>query len=144
MSCERRRAWVSENSRERLGPQTATRIDKPWGYQLLFTSTEPYSGGVNVVCRGHSLSLQYHRQRDETLFLHQGHLQVELEDEAGVMRTFALKPGQSIRFVPLRRHRISALEDSVIFEVSTPQMDDVVRVADRYGRAAVQPGGEEQ
>ncbi len=135
---------MSENSPERLGPQAATRIDKPWGYQLLFTITEPYSGAVDVIWKGHSLSLQYHRQRDETLFLHQGRLQVELEDETGVMRTFGLQPGQSIHFLPLRRHRISALEDSVIFEVSTPHTDDVVRLADRYGRTAIPPGNEEQ
>jgi len=132
------------NSTERPEPQTATRIDKPWGHQLLFTVTDRYSGAVDVVWKGHSLSLQYHRQRDETLFLYRGRLRVELADETGVMHTFTLEPGQSIRFLPLRRHRIHALEDAVIFEVSTPELDDVVRVADLYGRADHEPGGKEQ
>jgi len=132
------------NSPERSEPQTATRIDKPWGYQLLFTVAAPYSGAVDVVRKGHSLSLQYHRQRDETLFLYQGLLRVELADEMGVMHTFTLEPGQSIRFLPLRRHRIHAVEDSVIFEVSTPELDDVVRMADLYGRVDQEPGGKEQ
>jgi quercetin dioxygenase-like cupin family protein len=122
------------------GPQHAKRIDKPWGYQLLFAATLSYAGGVDVIHAGRSLSLQYHQCRDETLFLHRGRLLVELEDATGKMHRFELVPDQSIHLVPPRKHRVTALEDSIIFEVSTPQLDDVVRLEDLYGRAGEQAG----
>ncbi|HUT16023.1 MAG TPA: SDR family NAD(P)-dependent oxidoreductase [Anaerolineae bacterium] len=125
------------------GPRAAARTAKPWGYQLMFAVTPSYAGGVDVVRKGHGLSLQYHLYRDETLYLHDGRLLVELEDEAGTMRRFEMEPGRSIRFCPMRKHRVTALEDSVVFEVSTPQLEDVVRLQDRYGRADKQPNSAE-
>jgi mannose-6-phosphate isomerase len=129
------------NSQMDAGLQIVRRVEKPWGYQLVFAVTPWYAGGVDVIKEGHSLSLQYHQRRDETLYLHQGKLQVELEDDTGAMNAFQLGPGQSVRFCPRQKHRVTALEDSVIFEVSTPQMDDVVRLEDRYGRAETDPDG---
>lgn len=118
------------------GPRFAHQVGKPWGDQFVFAQTSSYIGAVNLVRQGQSLSLQFHRTRDETLYLYQGLLQVEFEDRSGEMRTVRMQPGQSIRFCPLRKHRIAALADSVLFEVSTPPFDDVVRLDDRYGRAA--------
>jgi mannose-6-phosphate isomerase-like protein (cupin superfamily) len=117
------------------GPRFARSVDKPWGEQLVFAVTSTYCGAVDVVRQGQSLSLQFHQLRDETLYLYQGSLQVKFEDESGAMRCVDMSPGQSIRFRPLRKHRITALTDSVIFEVATPQLDDVVRLQDIYGRA---------
>ena len=115
-------------------PQPAEHIDKPWGEYVLFAVTPAYAGGVLLMKRGHSASLQFHRERDETLYLHTGRMMIETEDSLGTMHEFEMSPGHSIRFRPGRRHRISALEDSVIFEVSTPHVDDIVRLEDRYGR----------
>jgi len=125
------------------GVQVVRRIEKPWGYQLIFALTPWYAGGVDVIEGGHSLSLQYHERRDETLYVHQGMLRVELEDETGAMNSFGLGPGQSVRFTAMRKHRITALERSVIFEVSTPQMEDVVRLDDIYGRIGKKGGAHE-
>lgn len=124
-------------------PEPATRIDRPWGYQLLFAVTQFYAGAVDVVHKGHSLSLQYHQCRDETLYLHQGRIRVEIEDATGALHTLEMQPGQSIRFLPGRKHRVAALEDAVIFEVSTPHLQDIVRLEDLYGRVTVEPSGQE-
>jgi mannose-6-phosphate isomerase len=116
------------------GPRPAQHVAKPWGEQFIFAATASYIGAVNLIRQGQSLSLQFHRQRDETLYLYDGLLHVEFENEAGEMHAVRMRPGQSIRFCPLRKHRISAQEDSVVFEVSTPPFDDVVRLQDLYGR----------
>jgi len=132
---------MPDNDQRADGPQIASRVDKPWGYQLIFAATPFYAGGVDAVEKGQSLSLQYHECRDETLYLHEGKLRVEVEDDRGAMHMFEVGPGQSIRFFATRKHRVTALEDSVIFEVSTPQLDDTVRLEDRYGRAERNPSG---
>lgn len=127
---------MTDQRQDEEGPRFAHHGDKPWGDQFIFAVTSSYCGAVDVVRQGQSLSLQFHRQRDESLYLYQGALLVEFEDETGAMGSVEMKPGQSIRFLPLRRHRITALLDSVIFEVSTPPLDDVVRLQDLYGRIA--------
>ncbi len=131
---------MPDNNQGADGPQIARRVEKPWGYQLIFVVTPSYAGGVDVVKKGYSLSLQYHEWRDETLYLHEGKLQVQVEDDEGAMSTFEVRPGCSIRFCASRKHRVTALEDSVIFEVSTPDLDDIVRLEDRYGRVEPNPG----
>jgi mannose-6-phosphate isomerase len=131
---------MPDNDQRADGPQIASRVDKPWGYQLIFAVTPSYAGGVDVVKKGQSLSLQYHEYRDETLYLHEGKLQVQVEDNEGAMSTFEVRPGWSIRFCATLKHRVTALEDSVIFEVSTPHLEDIVRVEDRYGRVEPNPG----
>ena len=125
------------------GPRDAARTDKPWGYQLMFAVTPSYAGGVDVIREGHTLSLQYHHCRDETLYLHDGRLLVELEDKAGAMQSFEMEPGQSIHFCPPRKHRVTALKDSIVFEVSTPHLNDIVRLEDRYGRGNKRPDSTE-
>ncbi|MCX6010873.1 MAG: cupin domain-containing protein [Chloroflexi bacterium] len=110
------------------------RTEKPWGFELLFAQTPKYAGKLIFVKKGHRLSLQYHEKKDETMYFHQGKALLEIEDD-GQMVPVMLEPGQSIRIPPHTRHRLKALEDSTIFEVSTPELDDIVRLEDDYGRA---------
>jgi mannose-6-phosphate isomerase len=110
------------------------RTEKPWGFELLFAETPSYAGKLIFVKKGHRLSLQYHEKKDETMYLHQGEVLLEIEDE-GKMKSMPLKPGQSLRIAPGTHHRLKAIEDTTIFEVSTPDLEDVVRLEDDYGRA---------
>jgi len=112
-----------------------TRVEKPWGYEIRWAVTGRYLGKILHVNRGEALSLQYHEQKDESLYLASGVLDLELGDESGDLKRYRLNVGDTVRIKPGTRHRITAVEDSDIFEVSTPEIDDVVRLEDRYGRA---------
>lgn len=105
-------------------------VDKPWGREVWYAHTDRYAGKVLEVDAGHSLSLQKHRIKHETLYLQSGRMRFTLDDEE-----FEWRPGEAIEIAPGTVHRMEALEDSVILEVSTPELDDVVRLEDRYGRA---------
>jgi len=109
------------------------RIDKPWGYELHWAKTDRYVGKVIHVNKGHALSLQYHNQKDETIFLWTGRLKFEIEVDGALIARDML-PGESVHITPKTVHRMTAVEDSDIFEVSTPELHDVVRLEDRYGR----------
>ena len=111
-----------------------TRVEKPWGYELIWAKTDKYVGKILHINKGHQLSLQYHKLKEETIYVQSGKLQFLLEDDNGVHQTLILEPGQSAHTKPLRVHRMTALEDCDIFEVSTPELDDVVRLQDDYGR----------
>ena len=113
----------------------AGRVDKPWGYELRWAVTDRYLGKIIHVDAGHQLSLQYHVQKDEALFVLRGDLDLVLEDDAGEVRTHRLTPGMSARVRPGRRHRFRAVTDVDLCEVSSPEIDDVVRLEDSYGRA---------
>jgi mannose-6-phosphate isomerase len=110
-------------------------VDKPWGYELIWALTEAYCGKVLFVRAGHSLSLQFHREKDESWYVQSGRaeLQVGAAGEA-MLSTEVLAAGEALRFPPGTVHRVKALEDTTILEVSTPQIDDVVRLEDAYGR----------
>lgn len=110
------------------------RVDKPWGYELRWAVTDRYLGKVIHVDRGHKLSLQYHVQKDESVYVLSGVLDLVLEDETGELRTHRLGPGESARIRAGRRHRFVATEDVDLLEVSSPEIDDVVRLEDDYGR----------
>ena len=110
------------------------RVDKPWGYELRFATTDRYLGKLLHVARGHALSLQYHVQKDETIFVASGLLDLVLESADGIIETHRLAPGMSARIRPGRRHRFVAVEDTDLFEASSSESDDVVRLEDRYGR----------
>jgi len=116
------------------------RVDKPWGYELHWAKTERYVGKVLHVNAGHALSLQYHNEKDETIYLHSGLLLFEIE-VGGQLTKREMKPGESVHVTPKTVHRMTALEDSDILEVSTPELDDVVRLEDRYGRIEKGEGG---
>jgi mannose-6-phosphate isomerase-like protein (cupin superfamily) len=111
------------------------KTEKPWGYELLFALTNQYAGKLIFVNKGHRLSLQYHSKKDETLLIQQGKVLLEIGDEVGSLKSVALNAGDSIHLSPMTMHRLQALEDTVIFEVSTPELADVTRLADDYGRA---------
>ena len=112
-----------------------TLVKKPWGWENRFAITDRYLGKVIHVDRGEMLSLQYHNQKDETILITRGVMDLELEEDSGTMRTHRLTPGMSRRIRPGRRHRMIAVEECEFFEVSSPEIDDVVRLEDKYGRA---------
>jgi mannose-6-phosphate isomerase len=111
-----------------------TRVEKPWGYELHWAKTDRYVGKVLHVKAGHALSLQYHNRKDETIYLYSGRMLFEIGDQGGPLTTREMKPGDSVRVTPKTVHRMTAIEDCDILEVSTPDLDDVVRLEDRYGR----------
>jgi mannose-6-phosphate isomerase-like protein (cupin superfamily) len=114
---------------------SVTRLPKPWGEELLFARTARYAGKILRIRAGESLSLQYHERKDETIYLYQGRLRLLLPDDADPHAQTMLAEGESVHLPPGTRHRLEALTDCVVFEVSTPELDDVVRLEDRYGRA---------
>ena len=111
------------------------KIDKPWGYELHFAVTDRYVGKVLFIRAGESLSLQYHRSKDESVYVSSGRLNLTI-DEEGKLVDKVLEPGQAVRIQPGMRHRFEAEVDTTLFEVSTPQLDDVVRLENTYDRAS--------
>ena len=111
------------------------RVEKPWGHELIWAHTDRYVGKILHIKAGESLSLQYHRQKDETLYLQAGRMTVEIASEGEALRPHPMGPGDVLHISPGLRHRMIAIEDCDVFEVSTPELDDVVRLEDRYGRA---------
>lgn len=112
-----------------------TRIPKPWGYELIWGKTDRYVGKVLHVNTGESLSLQYHEMKDETLLVIRGKVRLDLQHE-DEKRTVILEVGQAFHIPPRLIHRIEALEEADIIEASTTELDDVVRLEDRYGRVS--------
>ena len=111
------------------------RVDKPWGHELIWALTDLYCGKVLFVAAGHSLSLQFHREKDESWLVQSGLCQIELGDTGqAVLSEEVVGPGTALHYPPGTVHRITALEDTTILEVSTPHLDDVVRLEDAYGR----------
>jgi len=110
-------------------------VDKPWGHELIWAKTDRYVGKILHVRAGESLSLQYHRVKDETVMVLSGRLRFEFFAEGAEPRIIELAPRQPFRVAPGLRHRMIAIEDTDVIEVSTPELDDVVRLEDRYGRA---------
>ena len=110
------------------------RIEKPWGYELVYASNDRYLGKVLFIRAGEQLSLQFHRRKDETIYVHSGRIELEVGEPGRTPDVEVVGPGRSFRFVPGVVHRWRALEDTLVLEVSTPHADDVVRLEDRYGR----------
>jgi len=114
-------------------PREIERIPKPWGYELIWAKTDRYVGKVLHINAGESLSLQYHEKKDETLYLATGKVRLTLRS-AGEERLTTMEAGQAFHIPPRMIHRLEAIEDSDIMEVSTTELEDVVRLEDRYGR----------
>jgi mannose-6-phosphate isomerase len=112
----------------------ARRVPKPWGHELIWAHTDRYVGKVLVIETGKRLSLQRHEIKDEAIYVLAGRLRLSLEDEDGVVQTEELGPGDHRRVATGRIHRYEALERVELMEVSTPELDDVVRLEDDYGR----------
>jgi mannose-6-phosphate isomerase len=120
------------SDRYRVSPR---RVDKPWGWELVWAETDRYVGKLLFVRAGEALSLQYHELKDECWLVHEGLARVELgEVGADGLETVELREGDALHYPPHTLHRVTAVEDTLILEVSTPHLDDVVRVEDRYGR----------
>ena len=109
-------------------------VDKPWGYELIWAHTEQYVGKVLFVRAGQALSLQYHEQKDESWYVQAGRASLELGQVGEELTATEIGAGDSFRYRPGTVHRVTAIDDTTILEVSTPHLDDVVRLDDRYGR----------
>lgn len=110
-------------------------VEKPWGNELIWAETERYVGKILHVKKGHALSLQYHVKKDETVMVLSGKMAFTHYFENEEPRTVELGPREPFHITPGLRHRMVAVEDTDIVEVSTTELDDVVRLEDRYGRA---------
>jgi mannose-6-phosphate isomerase-like protein (cupin superfamily) len=111
------------------------KVDKPWGHELIWSETDRYVGKVLFVKAGESLSLQFHRVKEESWLVQAGRAKLELGSAGdAVLAEEVVAPGATFHLRPGTVHRLTALEDTTIVEVSTPELDDVVRLEDRYGR----------
>jgi quercetin dioxygenase-like cupin family protein len=109
-------------------------VAKPWGHELIWAKTDRYVGKILHVRAYEALSLQYHRVKDETIMVLAGRLRLESFNEGETPSLQELGPGVPFHVHPGLRHRMTALEDTDVLEISTPELDDVVRLEDRYGR----------
>jgi mannose-6-phosphate isomerase len=110
------------------------RVEKPWGWELVWAEAEAYVGKLLFVRAGQALSLQYHEVKDESWLVHEGRACLELAKVGEELETVEIGPGDAFRFRPGTVHRVTAVRDTLVLEVSTPHLDDVVRLEDRYGR----------
>lgn len=111
------------------------RVDKPWGYELIFARTRQYAGKILHVNPGEALSLQYHECKEETLYLLSGQYELTIEQD-GELLELTVKPGEAFHVAPGVRHRmVGGPQGCDILEVSTPELEDVIRLEDRYGRS---------
>lgn len=112
------------------------RVEKPWGHELIWALSDVYCGKVLFVEAGQSLSLQFHREKDESWLVQSGRAKLELGREGeGTLTEQVVEAGAAFHYTPGTVHRVTAIEDTTILEVSTPHLDDVVRLEDAYGRA---------
>jgi mannose-6-phosphate isomerase len=112
----------------------ARRVDKPWGHELIWAQTDRYVGKILVIEAGRRLSLQRHRVKDESIYVTSGRLRLSLEDDEGTVCVEEIGPGEFRRVPTGRIHRYEAIERCELIEVSTPELDDVVRIEDDFGR----------
>jgi mannose-6-phosphate isomerase-like protein (cupin superfamily) len=108
-------------------------VPKPWGHEVIWAHTDRYVGKVLHINAGHALSVQYHERKDETVYLLAGELIYWVKTD-GEMRDMKLKVGEAFRITPGTVHYMEAVTDCDVLEASTPDLDDVVRLSDRYGR----------
>ena len=111
------------------------KTDKPWGYELLYALTPQYAGKILFVKKGYRLSLQYHQEKEESQYLLYGKALFTVQPQNGQLTETVAESGFCLHLPPMTTHRIEALEDATILEVSTPQLSDVVRLQDDYGRS---------
>ena len=115
--------------------QLPHRVDKPWGHELIWAQTDRYVGKVLHINAGETLSLQYHEVKDETIFLFSGEMRFWVGSAPDSLEEVRLEAGEAYRVLPGTIHRMEAVTDCDVMEASTPHLDDVVRLEDRYGRA---------
>jgi mannose-6-phosphate isomerase len=108
------------------------RVDKPWGHEIIWAETDRYVAKLLHIAAGHKLSRQYHERKDETFYVQTGEMDLEIGDAD--RRTLRMRPGEAFHCTPRTVHRMIAVTDVDVFEASTPELDDVVRIEDAYGR----------
>jgi mannose-6-phosphate isomerase len=113
---------------------TPRRVEKPWGWELVWAETEHYAGKLLFVRAGEALSLQLHEVKEESWLVQEGRARLELGAREGDLEELEIAPGDAFHLRPGTLHRLTAIEDTLVVEVSTPHLDDVVRLGDRYGR----------
>ena len=109
-------------------------VHKPWGHETIWAHTDRYVGKVLHIRAGEALSVQYHERKDETVYLLSGQMIYRVGDDAGSLRDVHLEVGEAFRITPGTVHQMEAVTDCDVLEASTPDLDDVVRLSDRYGR----------
>jgi mannose-6-phosphate isomerase-like protein (cupin superfamily) len=119
-----------------VGDREPRCVEKPWGYEVWWAQTDAYAGKLLHVRAGYGLSLQLHREKDESSYVLSGRLRLQRGPSAEDLAEEEIGPGFAWRVEPGTVHSIEAIEDAVVLEVSTPELDDVVRLEDRYGRSA--------
>ena len=119
---------------EPIESENARRVEKPWGHEIIWAHTDRYVGKLLFIRKGQRLSLQYHEKKDESVYVVSGRMALHLADESGELRIHELGPGEHRRIPTGRTHRFEAIEDVEVMEVSTPELDDVVRLEDDFGR----------
>ena len=112
-----------------------SRVEKPWGYEIIYALTDRYCGKVLFIRKDEQLSLQFHREKDEVIYVLAGRIEMEIGDPGGPLDIEVVGPGHAFHIQPGTVHRWRALEDTTVLEVSTPEIDDIVRLEDQYGRA---------
>jgi len=125
---------LASSSRPEFGRVEDNKVDKPWGYELRWAITDRYAGKILHVKKGEALSLQYHERKDEYQYLLKGAIDMEFGAGDGTLTMRRMTAGDTLHITPGTRHRLTAVEDSDILEASTPELHDVVRLEDRYGR----------
>lgn len=118
-----------------MAKKAIRKVDKPWGHELIWAETKDYVGKILHIKKGHKLSLQYHQIKEETVMVYSGKMILVFENEAGQLEEIPLSAGEAHHIPVGKKHRMIGVEDCDVFEVSTPHLDDVVRIEDGYGRA---------
>ena len=133
-----RRAWEHARMGKSRWVTQVRLVDKPWGHEEWFAlAPGRFCGKALHISAGHSLSLQDHEVKEETVSVQSGRLLFEVGPSEHALERFELLPGEAVHLLPGTRHRMTALEDTVVLEASTTELNDVVRLEDRYGRAPV-------
>ena len=129
---------MSSNAAPTSGRAPVRRVEKPWGYEIIWAHADRYVGKILHINAGEALSVQYHNVKDETVYLLSGEIIYRVKDggpdDPGDLRDVHLKAGESYRILPGTVHQMEAKTDCDVLEASTPDLDDVVRLTDRYGR----------
>ena len=110
------------------------RVPKPWGHELIWAKTDRYAGKILHIEAGHVLSLQYHNKKDESIYVLRGQIILRLQ-QGDTLIERSMSEGEAFHIAPKVVHQFEAVETSDLLEASTPEIEDVVRLKDRYGRA---------
>ncbi len=128
------RAGVGSAAKPGSGRVHVVKVQKPWGHETIWAQSDRYVGKILHINAGHELSVQYHERKDETIHLLSGQIVYRVQGKDEVLDDVQLRIGESFRITPGTIHQMVALTDCDVLEVSTPELDDVVRLSDKYGR----------